>query len=46
MEAHCKIKKNLRAFPDNVNNAIINFLNTYADLMILTFRIIPLDKWV
>jgi len=34
----CQIEeKNLQAFSDDVNDFIIDFLNIYADLVILTF---------
>lgn len=32
--------KNLQVFPNNVNDLIIVFFNIYADLVILTFRVL------
>jgi hypothetical protein len=35
-----QIEKNLQEFSDDVNNFIVDFLNIYADLDILTFRVL------
>jgi len=40
-----KLKKNLQAFPDGVNDFSIDFLNIYANLGVLTFWMLsPFDK--
>jgi len=33
-------EKNLQAFPDDVNDFIIDFSNIYTDLVILIFRML------
>jgi len=33
-------EKNLQAYPDDVNDFIIDFLNIYTNLVILTFRML------
>ena len=35
-----RIEKNLHAFPEDVNNFVIGSLSIYADLVILTFRML------